>query len=140
MIRRGSFLCLIVLFALASTWAVAEPTPEELAQQRRRFDAWRDSYNLGRPHRALGLQPPVSRHRPSARPFPESLPPIEHSPGDQARKAQDKGEFSFHGRTRKVSKAFHGHPVGLRPLSQDGCFDAYFCQHKIAFINLNEPQ
>ncbi len=41
MIRRGCFLCGIVLFALASAWAVAEPTPEELALQRRQFEAWR---------------------------------------------------------------------------------------------------
>ena len=58
----------------------------------------------------------------------------------KVRKVQDKGEFSLQGRTWKVSKAFHGYPVGLRHGPQDDCFDVYFCQYKIALINLNDPQ
>jgi transposase InsO family protein len=108
------------------------------AQQR--FDTWRSVYNLERPHQALGGLPPVSRYQPSTRPFPETLPPIEYGPDDHVRKVQDKGEFSFLGRTFKVSKAFQGYPVGLRPVNQDGCFAVYFCQQKIALINLNEAQ
>jgi putative transposase len=56
------------------------------------------------------------------------------------RKVQDKGKFTYQGRIWKISKAFRGYAVGLRPTSQDGCFDVYFCQHKIALINLNDPQ
>jgi transposase InsO family protein len=105
---------------------------------QRRFDAWRDTYNLERPHQALDLQPPIRRYRPSTRGFPEVLPPIEYGPDDQVRKVQDKGEFSFQGRSWKISKAFHGYPVGLRPSAQDGFFEVYFCQYKIASINLHE--
>jgi len=108
------------------------------AAAQRRFDAWRDLYNLQRPHQALDLQPPISRYQPSTRLFPDVLPAIEYGPDDQVRKVQDKGEFSFQGRTWKVAKAFHGYPVGLRPSTQDGCFNVYFCQHKIASINLHE--
>lgn len=107
---------------------------------QKRFDAWRSVYNMERPHQALGLLPPISRYQPSTRPFPETLPSIEYSPDDQVRKVQDKGEFSFLGRTFKVSKAFKGYPVGLRPVNQDGCFAVYFCQQNIALINLNESQ
>ena len=119
---------------------LAYETFADQAAAQRRFDSWRDSYNLERPHQALALKPPISRYQHSTRPYPESLPSIEYGPDDQVRKVQDKGEFSFHGRTWKVAKAFHGYPVGLRPDAQDGHFGVYFCQHKIASINLNEPQ
>lgn len=41
MVRRGHYLWLLALFAAATTWAVAEPTPEELKQQRSRFEGLR---------------------------------------------------------------------------------------------------
>lgn len=110
--------------------------PQESAQHK----AWRDIYNLERPHQTLDLQPPIRRYQPSTRLFPGSLPSIEYGPNDPVRKVQNKGEFSFQGRTWKVAKAFHGYPVGLRPSAQDGCFEVYFCQHKIALINLHKPQ
>ena len=36
-----------------------------LDQCQRRFDAWRDVYNLQRPHEALDMQVPASRYKPS---------------------------------------------------------------------------
>ena len=41
MIRRYYFLMLVVCFACTSLWAVAQPSAEELEQQRRRLDALR---------------------------------------------------------------------------------------------------
>lgn len=119
---------------------LAYETFADQSSAQNRFDTWRSTYNMERPHEALGLLPPISRYKPSTRSFPETLPPIEYSPDDQIRKVQDKGEFSFLGRTFKLSKAFQGYPVGLRPINLDGCFEVYFCQQKIALINLNEPQ
>lgn len=119
---------------------LAHETFANLAIAQKRFDAWRDMYNLERPHQALGLQPPVSRYQASPRPFPESLPPIEYAPDDQVRMVQAKGEFSYLGRTWKVGKAFRGYPVALRATPQEGGLDVYFCQYRIAFIDLKAPQ
>jgi hypothetical protein len=107
---------------------------------QRRFDFWRDLYNLERPHQALGMQAPVSRCRPSQRPFPESLPDIEYGPDDIVRKVQCQGELHCRGRVWKVGKAFHGYPVALRQTTQDGVMEVFFCQHRIASISLHEPQ
>ena len=41
---------------------------------------WRIVYNWERPHQALDLDVPAARFRPSPRPFPEALPPIETRP------------------------------------------------------------
>lgn len=108
----------------------------DLAHCQRRFDQWRPIYNLERPHEALGMKPPVSRYQPSPRLFPETLPAIEYAPGDIVRKVHDKGEIQYRGYVFRVGKAFYGYPVALRHTSQDGLLDVYFCQQRIAQINL----
>lgn len=108
----------------------------DLDQCQRRFDQWRNVYNLERPHEAIGMAPPASRYRPSDRGFPEALPGIEYGPGDIVRKVQHKGEIHYRGAVFKVSKAFHGYPVALRPDSEDGVMKVYFCQQCIAKVDL----
>lgn len=110
------------------------------AAAQQRFDSWRSVYNLERPHQALGMQPPISRFQPSPRPFPETLPAIEYGPDDQVRKVQAKGELHYRGRAFNIGHAFHGYPVALRPSHQDGVLDVFFCQHRIACLNLHDPQ
>ena len=101
-----------------------------------RFERWRDMYNFERPHEALGMATPASRYRPSARSFQESLAPIEYSPGDEVRKVQQGGKISYRNREYSLPKAFCGQYVALRPTSQDGLMDVYFCEHKIMHLDL----
>lgn len=102
---------------------------------QQRFDRWREVYNLERPHQALGMVPPIARYAMSPRPFPETLAPIDYAPHDAVRKVQANGEFSFHHQTFKLSKAFRGYPIGLRPTREDAIWEVFFCQHKVAQIN-----
>jgi transposase InsO family protein len=75
----------------------------DLAAAQAGFDAWRDVYNLERPHHALALATPASRYRPSLRPFPEALPAIEYGPDDLVRKVGGKGEVWLpRGRRRMI--------------------------------------
>lgn len=100
------------------------------------FDAWRQIYNTERPHQAIGLQVPLARYRASERPFPETLPPIEYELTDIVRRVDAEGRISFHNQSLRISKAFRGHHVALRPTDQDGRFDVCFGLHPIASINL----
>ncbi len=100
------------------------------------FDEWRDLYNQERPHQALSMAVPASRYRVSAVAFPEHLPDIEYGPDDQVRRVQQQGKLHFEGRTLKVSKAFVGQPVALRPTGCEGQYDVYFCYQKIAHFDL----
>lgn len=110
----------------------------DLSHAQRRFDAWRPVYNLERPHESLGMQPPISRYRPSARAFPEELPPIEYPDGVTLRRVQDKGELSYRGRSYRLSKALKGYRVALRPkLEHDGLLDVYFCHQRVGELNLH---
>ena len=108
----------------------------DLNSVQRRFDRWRTIYNFERPHEALGMHTPATRYVSSARAFPEALPPIEYAPGDIVRRVQQQGFFSYRGRSFRISKAFTGYPVALRPTVSDGVFDIYFCHQKIAQIDL----
>lgn len=106
----------------------------EVAPCQDAFDAWRQMYNLERPHEALGFVPPVQRYRPSERPFPELLPPLEYGPDDQVRKVQSHGRFSFQGCTYHVSKAFHGERLALRCVA-DGEWQVCFGSHELGRIH-----
>ena len=101
------------------------------------FDAWRDFYNLQRPHHALDLNTPASQYTISPRPFPEVLPVIEYNTDDQVRIVDVNGRISFMGRPFKVGKAFKGQRVALRPGLKDGAWQVFFSVQPIATIDLS---
>lgn len=111
-------------------------TLTDLQDSQRHFDPWRDLYNLERPHEALGQRPPVTRYRPSPRSFPASLPPPTYQPTDQVRKVDQAGKISFRNRSWRISRAFRGHPVGLRPDPDlDGLWHVFFCEFQITSLD-----
>ena len=112
----------------------------DLSDTQVAFDLWRHLYNFQRPHDALELAVPASRYRPSPRSFPDVLPPVLYQPGDLVRKVQLGGEIWFKGRPFKIGNAFFRQPVALRPSPSDGLFDVFFCQQKIAQIDLTSPE
>lgn len=100
------------------------------------LDRWRDIYNQRRPHQALDLHTPISRYQPSPRSYPEQLPELVYGPEDQVRMVQAQGWLSYLGRDIKVSKAFRGQPVAIRPTLIDGVMEIYFAQTKIKTFDL----
>lgn len=110
-----------------------------LEQCQRRFDDWRETYNLERPHEALALDVPAQHYKPSRQAFPEALPPIEYGPGETVRKVQSKGELFYRGQVYRIPKALRGYPVALRPTDQDGILSVCFCHTQVAEINLRNP-
>lgn len=109
-----------------------------LEQCQRRFDAWRDVYNLQRPHEALDMQVPADRYQPSTWRYKKDPPPIDYGPDDQIRKVQHGGWISYQGKEYSVPKAFYGERVAVRPMGTDGLHDVCFCNQKIAQLNVKE--
>ena len=72
----------------AETARPPDSTPE---RQQKRFDDFRYVYNHERPHEALGQKRPATIYRPSLRPYPESLPPIEYASHLEKRKIEHNG-------------------------------------------------
>lgn len=111
----------------------------DLQDGQRQFDGWREIYNTQRPHEALGMQPPSRVYVPSSRPFPAQLPPIEYEPGVIVRMTDCVGRLQYQGQRFRIGKAFRDSLVALRTGSRDGLWDVYFCQQRIAQINLALP-
>jgi Transposase and inactivated derivatives len=115
-------------------------TFRDLAEAQREFDRWRDRYNLERPHEALGLDTPVKHYQPSPRCMPERIPPIEYNSSDTVRKVDTGGKIHYAGRTFRVGKGCAELPVAIRPTTEDGIQDVFFCHQWIAELNLKDPQ
>lgn len=104
---------------------------------QREFEAWRDIYNLERPHEALGLEPPAKHYAPSPHAFPQQLPPIEYDSRDVVRVPQPTmGRINFEKRKWKIGKSFVGLPVAVRPTEVDGVHSVFFCHVKVREIDL----
>jgi len=108
----------------------------DLQHVQETFEPYRRVYNHDRPHQALAMAVPASRYQISPRTFPETLSPIEYDSIDIVRKVAKKGFIRFRGYIVVVGKAFYGQPVAIRPTTEDGVFDVYFCRHRIAGFDL----
>lgn len=111
----------------------------DLSRCQQRFRWWRELYNLERPHESLDLEVPASRYQVSPRVYPEVLPKVEYGPCDTVRKVQQNGTIHLRGRHYRVGKGFRGEPVAVRPTTEDGVFEVYYCHQKIRTLDLHEP-
>ena len=99
------------------------------AQLQEVFDAWRDTYNLERPHEALSMAVPASRYQPSSRQYNGNPAAAEYDEGVLVRKVDISGKLSLKGMGLKVGKAFIGEYVGLKE-SERGLLRGMVVQHE----------
>lgn len=113
----------------------------DLAAVQQALDRWRATYNLERPHEALGQEVPASRYRPSPRAMPDRLPHVEYDAHEIVRTVSTtKAYVSFKGRLWKIPQAFRGERLAIRPLNTDGRYGVFFAAHRIATIDLTSKQ
>ena len=110
----------------------------DLAQAQQAFDRWRDLYNTERPHDALAGGVPIERFTPSSRDYCDTVTPFEYASDDTIRRVQQRGVLSFKGRILKVSKAFTGKTVAIRPTSNNGVVEIFFRHQKIRTVDLHD--
>jgi transposase InsO family protein len=111
----------------------------DAARVQRRFNHFRDLYNLERPHEALELAVPATRYQPSPRAYRETLAPLHYHPGELVRNVKSKGEITFRNRFFYIGRAFAGLPVALRPIAKDGCFHVCLAANRLGQIDLAQP-
>jgi len=98
------------------------------------LERWRHQYNHVRPHESLADQPPVTRYRPSDRPFiePDRTERIGRS-DSLYRRVNSRGWLAL-GRYRwMIGRGYAGWTVEARPLGS-GCWHIYFRHHFICEI------
>lgn len=110
-----------------------------LAAAQRHFDAFRHTYNHERPHEALNHATPAGRYHPSARPFPETLPPVVYDQDAIVHTVTIHGSISWRGRRHFVSRGLVGEPVALRPTADPAVWSVIFCLRQVATIDLRRP-
>ena len=100
------------------------PANTRLAQQRK-FDRFRQEFNLERPHEALDMQTPASLYVPSPRPMPDKLPPLEYPDRFEVRYVSANGGIRWNRHWVNVSATCIGEYVGLEEID-DGVWNVYF--------------
>jgi transposase InsO family protein len=109
----------------------------DLAQAQDAFDTWRGTYNLKRPHEALGMGVPASRYTPSTRTYPETLPGVEYADGEVLRRVRSNGLIKYRDADWCVGQAFSGERVAIRPGPADGRLMVCYGPHPVGEIDLH---
>ena len=89
------------------------------------FGRCRHTFNNERPHETLGQKRPATIYRPSPRPYPESLPPIEYAGHLETRKVGQNGMMRWKNVVIFTSKTLRGEWVGLEEID-DGVWSLYY--------------
>jgi putative transposase len=105
--------------------ATARPPAATRQHQQRCFDHFRREYNELRPHEALADETPASIYRPSPRPYPARLSPLEYPAHFEIRRVSRNGGIRWHKRWVNVSHVLGEEYVGFTEID-DGEWDLYF--------------
>lgn len=98
------------------------------------LDRWRcEVYNTLRPHEAIGDVPPLARFRPSPRPRPEQMPPVEYPPDAVIRKVNTSGDVRFNGYRILAGRGLVGEFVRLE--ERDHQLALYYANHEIRCLS-----
>ena len=115
------------------------PPAGSCAAQQQRFARWRTEYNTVRPHEALAQRPPASVYVPSARGYPERLPPLDYPAAATIRHVTTNGTLYWRRQLIFVSQALGGEDVGLVPYD-DGLWRVYYGAQALAVLDERAAQ
>ena len=111
------------------------PPRGSLAAQQRAFNIYRTEYNEERPHQYLRGRSPGQLYRPSPRPYPERLPPLEYPGHFLVKRVTNAGTFRFKHRLLFIANALKQHHIGLEEVD-DGIWSIYF--NRVLLARLDE--
>lgn len=101
------------------------PPADTLAAQHRRFTVFRREYNDERPHEALRDQVPAARYRPSPRPLPRRLAPLEYPGHWEPRRVGSNGCIVWRTEPLFLSETLAGETVAFEEVD-DGMWTLHF--------------
>ncbi len=93
--------------------------------QQRRFDRFREEFNVERPHEALDMQTPAACYEVSPREMPNKLPALEYPDRFEVRYVSANGGIRWNKGWVNVSITCAGEYVGLEEID-DGVWNVYF--------------
>lgn len=101
------------------------PPAANLPRQQELFTSFQREFNEERPHEALGMKRPAEVYRPSPRPYPETIPPIEYPGHYEVRRVSRNGGVRWRSQWLNVGHALIEQDVGFHEVA-DGIWDVFF--------------
>lgn len=112
-------------------------TPEKsLGEQQKRFDAWKEEFNVIRPHQALSQQTPSSIYTKSVLSYDPSEPEFEYPSDVLTRKVDCQGYFHWKHTPLFLSTALRGHRVGIR-YEENNTLSLWLCEFLLGKTQLD---
>lgn len=100
--------------------AATKPSSKSFRAQQKRFDTFRDEYNVERPHESLiEHRPPAQFYERSPRDYPKSLPAIVYPDDTEVRLVGSTGHFRWRSGDFFLSYNLAGQYVGLTETAAD---------------------
>ena len=90
-----------------------KPAAKNFLQQQAKFDDFIESYNVERPHQAIGMRSPVQLYRASTRAY-TGLPELDYPLHDKTVTVTTCGRICFNRRKINLSTVFAGQSVGIK--------------------------
>ena len=112
----------------------ANPPAATLAEQQRRFDAFRAHYNHERPHEALDFATPASLYCASERAYPRPLREPEYEKDAAVRRVRSNGVIKWAGELVFVSEALIGEPVAVEE-TEEGEWLVRYAHVELGFVD-----
>jgi transposase InsO family protein len=112
------------------------PPASSMPAQQRKFDRFREEFNLVRPHEALGMKRPGEVYQPSSRSMSRRVEPYEYPGHYLVRRVSRAGTIRVFGKQFFVSHTLDEDYVGLEEVD-DGVYDLFFCFYHIGRYELH---
>lgn len=100
-----------------------------------KFDEWRDTYNMIRPHEGIDMQVPANRYKPSYREYSEKPIAVYYEDDYKIRKVDGRGRISIEGRQVFIGVPFAKEHIGLR--NNGSNLQIYYTHQKLGEIDLS---
>jgi len=110
------------------------PPRKTFQEQQRAFDRFRASYNVERPHEALGQKPPASIYQTSSRKYPARLAAVEYPRSFKERRVLRGGTIKWRGEETYLSSVLGGEMVGLSQVD-NATWQIYFSFYPLGLID-----
>ncbi len=117
----------------------ANPPAANLAAQQTRFECFRQTFNVERPHEALQMRTPASLYRSSLRSYPCALREPAYGADCAVRRVRSNGEIRWAGELIFVSEVLVGEPVAVEE-TETGDWRVRFGELELGFIDLKRQR
>jgi transposase InsO family protein len=111
------------------------PPAGSMPAQQRKFDRFREEFNLVRPHEAIDMKRPGEIYQTSSRAMPKRIDRYEYPGHYIVRRVSRAGTIRVFGKQIFVSHTLDEDYVGLEEVD-DGVYDLFFCFYQIGRYEL----